>query len=113
MKRSGEGRSARLGSLMFDIAGGIAKLVVILGVPIGITYWNDVLRCKARWVGTAPAQHSMFGGCRVLMPDGRWVPEDQFRVVDFTEVVESYRKTPAAIARQIMEAEQRLEEAHK
>lgn len=73
-------------SLAVDIAGGIAMLVVFIGVLIGVTYWGGTARCEARWASTAPAQYSVPGGCRVLMPDGRWISEDQFRVVDFTEV---------------------------
>lgn len=84
MKRSEE-RRAQLKSLAYDITGGIAMLVVFIGIPVGITYWGGTARCEARWASTAPAQYSVFGGCRVLMPDGRWIPEEQFRVVDFTE----------------------------
>lgn len=84
MKRSEE-RRAQLKSLAYDITGGIAMLMVFIVVLSGVTYWDNTFRCEARWASTAPAQYSVFGGCRVLMPDGRWIPEEQFRVVDFTE----------------------------
>ena len=61
-------------------------VVFATAAGVGLGYGAGNAQCHARWASTAPAQYSLFGGCRVLMPDGRWIPEDQFRLVDFTEI---------------------------
>lgn len=79
-------RDAKFKELAKDIAIGAALVVLFIGAPVALTYWANAAKCEARWAGTAPAQFGVFAGCRVLLPNGQWVPEDRYRFMDMVEV---------------------------
>ena len=60
--------------------GEILFIIIILCVVALI----DSYSCRSRWSDTGVLEVSWgpFQGCKVKLPDGRWMPEDRIREVD-------------------------------
>jgi hypothetical protein len=58
---------------------GIIILAIVVGIGMGI---NNV-KCKGRWGDSGlPVSWGPVQGCKVQLPDGRWLPEDRIREID-------------------------------
>lgn len=54
--------------------------VILLALIFGGIYKIDQTSCHSRWEGSGmPTTYSFMGGCKVQLPDGKWIPEDRYR----------------------------------
>lgn len=64
-----------MGELIFTI--GIA---LALGIAV---YFIEAKACSSKWEGSGmESKYALFAGCRVRMPDGRWLPAENLRDID-------------------------------
>lgn len=67
----------------------LATLIVgIIGIVMlwALTLIPDYFSCAARW--SESSMQTSWGpiqGCKVQLPDGRWLPEDRVREIPITE----------------------------
>lgn len=58
-------------------------LVTVFLVILAAPYFIMRATCHGRWADSGMAtSFGVLGGCRVQLPDGRWVPEDRVRETD-------------------------------
>lgn len=61
--------------------------ITVMGVLIGLLILGYMalssVTCSARWKGSElKTDWGPIQGCRVQLPDGRWMPEDRVREID-------------------------------
>jgi hypothetical protein len=62
-----------LASLIFTVA-----FIVLVLSGMNAVF---AVSCEAQWEGTFPTKYSFFGGCKIQLPDGKWIPSDNYREV--------------------------------
>lgn len=62
---------------------GVVAFVLFVAV-VGVTiYFLDKASCQSRWQGSGmDTNYSLLGGCRVQLPNGQWIPADNYRDID-------------------------------
>lgn len=61
------------------LAAGLVVLAVTLGPLVAVT----AVSCSSRWDGSGLATSwGPLQGCKVKLPDGRWMPEDRVREIE-------------------------------
>lgn len=67
---------------------GNAELLVtiFLAVLFGLIAWaTAAISCSYKWEDSGLASsYGIFSGCRVKMPDGRWLPAERVREIEIT-----------------------------
>ena len=65
--------------MKFLITGLIFPGILIMLI-FGGFYKIDKTSCYSRWEGSGmPTTYSFLGGCKIQLPDGKWIPEDRYR----------------------------------
>ena len=65
--------------MKFLITGLIVPCIMI-ALVIGAAYKIDQYSCTSRWEDSGMAtKYSFMGGCKIQLPDGKWIPEDRYR----------------------------------
>ena len=63
------------------LAGLIAALICF-GIVFGLSYWASSSSCKAQWSDSGfGVRYGFMSGCMIHLPDGRWIPADNYREV--------------------------------
>lgn len=66
---------------MKELVGVVALIVFIIFGALGCTYWGETVACDNGFTDY-PHRYDLFAGCLVQQADGRWVPDDVFRVLE-------------------------------
>lgn len=66
----------------FEVKLFVVLVIVVLVIGLPVMSMLGRTECESKWEGSGMAtQFSLMGGCRVRMPDGRWLPENAVREV--------------------------------
>lgn len=60
----------------------LAMIAALLAIPFAAV-WTLKTSCESKWQEShMEARWEFFAGCRVRLPDGRWVPTENVRDID-------------------------------
>jgi hypothetical protein len=67
-----------MNTLITGIIGPLILIALILGAVNKLTQYS----CFAAWEDSGmPVKYSFMGGCKIQLPDGKWIPEDRYREI--------------------------------
>ena len=67
--------------LLFLGVGLIIFFGVVLILSLLMVYFNTAI-CESRWSGSGfNTQYTHYGGCRIQLEDGRWIPANNYREI--------------------------------
>ena len=59
-----------------------AVLALLVAIVLGCTYGVVSYTCEKHWERSGmTASFSVFAGCQLRLPDGRWIPEKAYREI--------------------------------
>lgn len=75
--------------------GSVGFYVLVLIALLSAAAYVSALTCERRWAGSGLAvEWGIVEGCRVLMPSGRWMPDDRVRDVDISSQTSNAGRVP-------------------
>lgn len=65
-------------------------VTLVMAVIVGLISWAAAaISCSSKWEDSGlMSKYSIFAGCRVQMPDGRWLPAERVREIEITPKAE-------------------------
>ena len=59
---------------------------LVMAIIIGLIAWAAAaISCSSKWEDSGlKSKYSIFSGCRVQTPDGRWLPAESVREIEIT-----------------------------
>lgn len=67
---------------MRDSALELWLMLLFIAVLLCVLAWVDSTKCTEMWAGSGMrSEWKVFAGCRLRMPDGKWIPAKNYREV--------------------------------